>query len=505
MSRLILTAAACLFLISLSMANELGTHETIRYPKEPRVKTMAYSPDGSQLAISFSQRLGRSSRGVDFINVSACKKTATHKRDAPFSMAYSIDNKIICMISESRQVRIDAITAAELPSRSVTSQAAAKPGDIGITLEERNGKLLIKSIDDGSPAQSSGKINVRDEVVGFADGRHSSYAKAIGMSAANVRKRLAGDAGKQLRLKVLPKGKFDEAEAEEIVLTRSEKIWNGKAWLFKEPASVTTEENVLKCMRGGYHEIVSAKTGQTIAKLQTVDVENRTHMTLSQDQKRCACRAKRKDGDGYAVEVFDIASQERIAFIPCVEESFYNLDFDATGEFVLAGTRQTVEVGSIKEQRFVGFLTLGWKPTAEDLAKEKKSREEFDDIMNSRTAAGAVKAEVMLETGYRPFNAKRAKHPLVRSKAVSSKNVLAAIASHGETRLFDVKSGNLLAKIPTNKVEGVGLDTTGRVDLKFSPDGNWLSLYLENVLHIVDVSKVKPEPNPKKAYGFIPY
>ena len=491
-------------LFSIATAGELGTHHTIRYPKQPYVEALVYSPDGSQLALSLTQRFGRSRRGVDFIDVAAGRKTATHTRDAPFSMAYSKDEEIICMISQTRQVRLDTLTGTELPAKSASSQAAAKPGKVGIVFEEVSGKVLIKSLDEGSPAKDSGKINVGDELVGVADGRHRGFVNAIGMNVAGVKKWLAGDAGKEVRLRLLPKGVFDEDEATEVVLVRREKIWDGTVWRFKETEDIAIDENALWCIRGGYYEIVNAKTGQTIAKLQTVDIENGGKLVLSQDQKRCAFWAERKDDKGYAVEVFDIASQERIAFLPCVEESFYNLDFDATGDFVLVGTHQTVEVGNIEEQRFVGTLTLGWEPTEEDLAKEKESKAEYKRIMESQLPSLAIKAQAMRYAGYRPFNAKRAKHVLVRDKAVSSKNIMATVEAYGVTNLFDVHSGQLLAKVPTNKIEGMGYNRAGRVDVKFSPDGNWLSLYLEDMLHIIDVSEIEPNPDAERT-GFMPY
>jgi len=131
---------------------EQGAHHTVRfmtdsgYPLE--IKTMEFSPDGSMLAASVSQK------GLSLIRTKD-GETVKERKGSPFSISYSRDGSRILLMSENRIELLDADLENAIPS-----DRHSEPGFIGLTLESRNGKLLVSQLAPGGPLDRSGKIKL---------------------------------------------------------------------------------------------------------------------------------------------------------------------------------------------------------------------------------------------------------------------------------------------------------------------------------------------------------
>ena len=278
---------------------------------------MTFSPDSSQLAVS-------AARKVDFIDVNLGRVTGQYKLDA-FSMAYTRDGGRIYMISEYRSALLDTLTGAEIKTKYKVT-----PGYVGIRLEKQSGKLLIRHIFEGGPVAALNTIEVGDELIGIAEGRNGTVRDVTGRDVPEAIDLMKGPAGAYLRLKTLPRGQFGKHNAQTHVVRRQPGTMVGNAMRFSELPSADTDENLAWCIADQRHEFRSAASGSPIAQLVTIDINNIGICAISPDQKKFAVVARQKaDPSQNAVEVFDIATQERLAYMWVPKGSYLDIAFAA--------------------------------------------------------------------------------------------------------------------------------------------------------------------------------
>ncbi len=205
---------------------------------------------------------------------------------------------------------------------------------------------------------------------------------------------------------------------------------------------------------------------------------------LSPDQKKFAVVARQKDRDGSAVEVFDLASQERLAFVPLSTTSFLDIAFAPDNNRVLVGTQDTVEVCDIAKEAVVSQLTFGYQlPTAEETDRR------------NRSMGGLMMRSVMANIADGSMISGNSSRQLVNKIAVSAKNLVAVGDGAGNVGIWNLESDSLVANLPAEHDAQVE-------HLQFSPDGRWLAYYVDGALHIEDVStlpvpKADSEPAPQ--------
>ena len=137
-----------------------------------------------------------------------------------------------------------------------------------------------------------------------------------GRDVAEAIRYMQGPAGTYLQLRILPRGQFNDANAKTYVVRRQEGRKRGTEVEFITPPPVEIEDNLVWCVSDGRHAFRSAFTGQPVAFLQTIDVDNIGLYAISPDQRRFAVVAKlRSDRSKSGVEVFDIATQDRLALV----------------------------------------------------------------------------------------------------------------------------------------------------------------------------------------------
>ena len=335
-----------------------------------------------------------------------------------------------------------------------------------------------------------------------------------GRDVADAFKLLAGPAGTYLRLRLLPQGQFDEQNAKTYVVRRQEGQKDANGVQFVKPQPLAIDDNLAWCISGERHAFRSAFTGQPVAFLQTTDINNIGCCAISPDQQKFAVVATlRADDSQIGVEVFDIATQDRVAYIPFVEDSFYAIAFAPDNNRVLVAAWDSVEIVDIAKQEVTGRLDLGWKRAPAGGHAEVQAAQgvhAFQAVPPGRCRAG----------GGRPGRSARTKSPrwLAPSIGGTSRNFLEEVVATGDpsgrVKLWDLNSGVLLQELPQNPEDNV-------IDVRFSPDGKWLAYLVKGILHVVDVSGVQcPAPDesvqaqgqttattppaPKDAKDFIP-
>ena len=133
---------------------------------KPRLRALAIAPDGKQVAIATSNELlfARSADG----------EIESRVRYSPFSMAYSNDSRQLFTISERQSKMFQVAPPAEIPSSFSRPQ-----GYLGVQIQEKNGKLVIASVEPNSPASESGLV-AGSELVGIGDGSGTTIDSVTG-------------------------------------------------------------------------------------------------------------------------------------------------------------------------------------------------------------------------------------------------------------------------------------------------------------------------------------
>jgi WD40 repeat protein len=449
-------------------AEEHHVHHSFRYETSSgsslAIQAMTFSPDGRQLAVSVSDH-------VDFIDLNQGDIIRQFKA-RPFSIKYTQDGRRLYMISTSEACLLDVQSGVVTPTtyRQIKS-------DPGINLEQRNGKLLIKSLVRGGSADVSEALQVGDELLAFSNGQNGKMERITGWSLESAKEAFKGYNGTYARLTVLPKGRYGAKNEKTLTLRRTIAAGNGQSSAASASGNRPFPQAIAWCMPGrDWHEFRDAATGQPVSHIQTVDIDNVGLYALSPDQKMFAVVANKKDRDGYAVEVFDLASQERLAFVPLSTTSFLDIAFAPDNNRVLVGTWNTVEVCDIAKEAVVSQLTFGYQlPTAEETDRQ------------NRSPGGLMMRSVMANIADGAMISGNSSRQLVNKIAVSAKNLVAVGDRAGNIGIWNLESDSLVATLPAEHADTVE-------HLQFSPNGRWLAYYVGGALHIEDVSTL---PAPK--------
>jgi WD40 repeat protein len=449
---------------NLDSAQEPGAHHTLRFragSSSQTLNVMAFSPDGQALAASLSG--GK----TVFVRTGDGEIVGSHA-DSPFILAYTKDGSRLLLASSKGFTSLDANTHAAVPLPP--SDPSQEDGYTGLATEERNGKLIIVGLSPDSPAAKLGSVQVGDELVGVGDGPGGPITSVIGSSVAEVRKLLIGPVGTFVRLKIIPKGK---PNAEVHAIRRQPIRKTATGFEFLPIATSHDNENVLHHMDELKRFVFrNARTGQTVATIVPASVEGIGQFAISADASRFAMVARQREHrNAGGVEIFRIAARERELYVPYAG-SWRKVCFTHDGSKLLIGTENSIEILDLAKRKFAE----PWR-----LAPEEK------------------KEKVIASPGLAPIQAARelidyhAEPPWgLKQLAASPKGVVAIGESSGAVRLGDLNRRKILHVI--EPAEGEKQAAEG---MAFSDDGKWLAYYVAGTLHLVDVSHVSPDPDPK--------
>ncbi|MFO0979083.1 MAG: hypothetical protein U0996_21920 [Planctomycetaceae bacterium] len=452
-----------LSLIVAMSGEDPHVHHSFRYetsygsPLE--IRTMAFSPNGQQLAVSVNNQ-------VELIDLDRGEIIREFK-SRPFSMKYTQDGKRLYMISESDTHLLDVSSGTVIPTTNRHMQS-----DPGINIERRNGKLLVKSLVPGGSADASESVQVGDELVAFSNGQNGEMERITGWSLEAAKTALEGYPGTFARVTILPRGQYGARNEKTLTFRRTVSL--GSRQVLHSPWKKQNYPKAIAwCMQGSkYHEFRDAATGQAISHIETIDIENIGRYAISPDQKKFAVVASRKDREGYAVEVFDLEAQERLAFVPLSTKSYLDISFAADNNLVLVGTWDTVEVCDTTKAQVVSQLTFGYEIPGEDSLDR-----------TARSPGGLMMRSVMANVADGSTSNGYSSRQLVDKIAVSSQNLVAVGDPRGSVGIWNLETDSLVSTLPAEHEAPV-------MHLLFSEDGRWLAYYIDGVLHIVDVSSL---------------
>ena len=165
-----------------------GEHHTLRYLYEDSripisVRSLAMSPDSKEAA------LGLENGVVHFIRLADGEQT-TEVKALPFDMKYCRDGSRVLMMSEYETFTLNVSTRSR--TKVNTSDV---PGYVGLMTVNRNGKLIVDSTVDGSPAQLCNELQRGDEIIALGDGKSGAMRDVVGMPSTQFVSQLKGPVG----------------------------------------------------------------------------------------------------------------------------------------------------------------------------------------------------------------------------------------------------------------------------------------------------------------------
>jgi hypothetical protein len=344
-------------------------------------------------------------------------------------------------------------------------------GFLGFALEVRNGKLLIKSTTPGAPAAESGDIHVGDELVGVtSEGRRQNL---LGQSIENALAALAGPIGTPVTLHMIRAGQVDESN---VTLRRQRAHQVDGQLQFPAPTEASTAPRVCIGFVKGSFIVLDAAGGDVLSALMPVDIQAAGQNDVSPSGRYFGLVAAGRDNSrDMAVEIFDIAKQERIVHAPLPERSFIDAAFSPDGKQFLVGSQDRLQVLDLETGRFGDPFFFSWRPVTPRVATR---REEPAGGTTAGAAAAAVADEVGPVLGR---SQTRAPRQLLSCFAVAPGGVVAVGSPAGSVELWSLKDGLL---IETPLEAGNSRNQQAVECIAFSPAGEWLAFYVGGTLHV---------------------
>lgn len=441
-------------------------HHTIRFFTSSgspiAAHCLVFSPDSQTVAVSTKD--GKSS----LVDTGSGELQYQHEL-APFTMNYSADGSRLFMLA-SRATQL--LNIADRQVSRVTWQVPK--GFLGFALETRNGKLLVKSMTPGGPAAESGDIQVGDELVAISS--EGKDRNLLGQSVENALAALGGPIGTPITLRVIHSGEVAESR---ITLRRQRSRQVKGQLTFDAPTGAASAPRTCIGFVNGSFIVLDAASGDVLSALTPVDVQAAGQNDVSPDGRYFGLVAGgRENSREMAVEIFDIARQERVLHVSLPERSFIDAAFSPDGKQFLVGSQDRLQVLDLDEGRFVEPFFFSWRPAP---PRAVARREEPAGGTPAAAAAAAVADEVGPVLGR---SRTRAPRQLLSCFAVSPAGTVAVGSPTGTVELWSLKEGTLIDQ-PLKA--GGPRDQHAVECIAFSPSGDWLAFYGGGTLHVLKV------------------
>ncbi len=433
---------------------EVSERYTVRIKKpesynSPDVRGMKVSPDGKWLVVATKRDMliVRTNDG----------EIEGRLPSTPFSMTFAKQSNQLLTIAErkSELIQIDSKT-----SRPVS--VIRPKGYVGILLEERNGKILIKSVRPGSPAEKSELLKPGAEIVGFSQGQPLKPRSVVGERVDRLTKSFDGPPGTKITLGVIPKGKIEDTN---VVLTR------GSLTQGVTPSSDQKVVPVAWCMVNGFHEFRSSGDGSYVTALRSSQIhESRGTPVLSEDGSLFAFIAAYNDKESAVVQT--PASKDNEGPETVLDQAM-QLDY---GEY--PGKVYGVEIWDIRKQELVSSF-----PVAED-PLERSGAVFCGAVLEPKSNRLIVGSSSTIhvydiESGKRLKKIRIPDNDRVYFMSMDVSGDRVAVGDHeGNVRIFNIESEKIVATVPSREKRYVT-----HVDL--TPDGKMLTYHVDGVAHVV--------------------
>lgn len=466
MSRILLTMTlACL----IPFPNEAsGEHHTVRFfhswGRARDIEDVAFSPDGKYLAVAVEG-------GPLTIIETSTGDIAREIKVAPFIITFSADGGHLLMIGERETALIN------VRSGSISNVNWRIPeGYVGCTFKEKSGKLVVESLWDGGPAATSAKIGKGDEIIAIIS--NGEEYELLGKSADDLVKPLAGPPGTSVTLRMIPKGTTVPVN---IVLRRKGAIKNGEQYTFREFRGGQSAQTCF-CVSGSNYVLLDANTGHLISVIRPIDCKLNGLNAVSPDGRHFVLAANLIDpskggSSGLALEVYDVATQERTHFATLDVQSINELRFTPDSGKVMIGDSDRIAVYDLHESGFAEPVLIGFDP--HEAEKQKTEEKPFRHPLFAPRSYDFDTSRV------------QARESLLSSFDISADGTMVAVGSpYGQCSINSITGNKCLATIGARHENWEPAKET-----TISPDGRWVAFFVEGTLNIVSVPEMIPVPD----------
>ena len=445
-----------------------GEHHTLRYLYEDSrvpisARSLAISPDSKEAALGLDDGV------VHFIRLADGEQTS-EVQALPFDMKYCRDGSRILMLSEYEAFTLNTSTR----SRTKVNTGDV-PGYVGLMTVNRNGKLIVDSTVDGSPAQLCNELQRGDEIVAMGDGKSGQMLDVVGMPSTQFASQLKGPVGTYVRLSLLRR---NGETTEPILLRRSPAVASGTSAQFATMQKQTIGETLMHFQRDQRHTFSSAFDGKCIGALHTEDVNLVGQYAVSPDQTLFAVLSyTNRSREQYGIEIYDLTNLERKHYISFNRPSFNSIAFSTDSRELFAASHNRIDVYDVVSGGFErGLVGTSVAPIPTPIDKK-----------HEKPISGSVGTSVV---GARSDSIGEFSVSATRIEKIAVTTLLVAVAvPGGALELWDAKTGTIRTAIAAPK-HGTREYMTPKIDLmQFSPDGRWLVYYIEGIFNIVDVSE----------------
>ncbi len=354
------------------------------------------------------------------------------------AIAYSADGSRVLVKTDRESRLIETGSKRELPLNK-----DYLPGGLGITLEGKNGKILIQKLLPGGPAAASGNIQVGDEITGFSRGLYGEKISLLGTSVNEVINYIKGLPGSFIRLNLVSKGEEDEHR---VLLRRRGYRMEGSTLVFVDDPIRQPENFILINTKDGL-AFASALDGFIYKGPVPETVKTLQQHAISKDQKQFAILGPTSFGPtDYSIEVFDAVHMTRLYDEPFPLSSFSAMRYSPDGKLIFISSQIRVDAFDSVTGKFSHGYTL-----------DGKRRTTIEDI-----------------------NIAAPPEPLALAMAVSE-HLLATTDFEGNVKIWSLETGAVLNRYSAKERKVVKL-------VEFTPDGKWLVFYRDGTLHVVEVA-----------------
>ncbi len=358
-------------------------------------------------------------------------------------------------------------------------------GYLGITFAQASGKIVIEAMAPNGPAAQSGELQIGDEIVGVVVG--GEVVSVLGRTIPEDLQKLAGLAGTNVTLRIIPHG---TVTAKLVTLRRVLGTKQNNQITF-QPMTARSSPSSLVVRYGDSLLVLDSTEATPISAIQPIDIGPFGFQTFSSDGNLLAVAAHRRQkpvGEPeLALEVHDVARQERLLFAPIDASTILEQRFTADGKRILFGTKDRILVYDLVKREFAPPILVGYDPSRHRPTTEPENDEEFSPL---NTGLGLSNLNPSMEQQAAEA-AKRGEyaHQLLASFDVSPDGKMVAVGScHGELRLWATTEHKQLAKVGKRT-----LDQEHVKPVTFSPDGEWLAYYIDGTLHWQTVKSILAE------------
>lgn len=467
----VLSAAAIMLLLTMPLYAGDSSYDTIRFytgaGKPEEIRTHALSPDGRFLALSFSDRPLRARSGITVVDLANMRLVGTFGHFSDLMLAFSSDSQSVMAVGN-----YSGILRLNIPSGQIRNlgDPSLVPGRIGIQLEERNGKLLVKSVLSEFNPTLGGTLQPGDEIVACNEGPKATryddsreWVSLLGKSADDAIDAITGSPGTWVQIRVMRSGMSKPVEA------MVQRQW--------PPGTERQIPDRGECMTvvlysRGERAFHSADTGRESAFLSMRDTGRSGWAALSPDGQRFAWISRVPNRKQFCVEVHSLEKGIIETSVLLNALSFRDMHFTADSSRILVGTRDTVEVLNLAESAWEKPISL--TPS--------------EDRDNGRIATRRIPVGLGLPGDLFTTYSKvvYSRPAALKLFDVSESGILAVGSETGDIVLVDLKSGEHLGVVG-EKILGGPPEL-----LRISRGDGHLIAYAKGVLHLFEFDRLQP-------------